>query len=57
MAADDEYEGGPDRLEEKMADLDEELAESRAEALRASLADYDLDDLAAARPSSRTPPA
>ena len=33
MAADDEYEGGPDRLEEKMADLDEELAESRAEAL------------------------
>ena len=44
MAADDEYEGGPDRLEEKMADLDEELAESRAEALRASLADYDLDD-------------
>ena len=44
MAADDEYEGGPDRLEEKMAELDEELAESRAEALRASLADYDLDD-------------
>ena len=44
MAADDEYEGGPDRLEEKMAGLDEELAESRAAALRASLADYDLDD-------------
>ncbi len=44
MAAEDEYEGGPDRLDEKMADLDEELAEARAAALRASLADYDLDD-------------
>ena len=44
MAVEEEYEGGPDRLEEKMAGLDEELAESRAAALRASLADYDLDD-------------
>ena len=44
MAAEDEYEGGPDRLEEKMAELDEELAEQRAAALRASLGDYDLDD-------------
>ena len=33
MAAEEEYEGGPDRLEEKMAGLDEELAESRAAAL------------------------
>ena len=44
MAVDDEYEGGPDRLEEKMATLDEQLAEQRAAALRASLGDYDLDD-------------
>lgn len=41
---DDEYEAGPDHLEEKLANLDEELAEQRAAALRASLADYDLDD-------------
>jgi GTP-binding protein len=44
MAAEEEYEGGPDRLDEKMADLDEELAEARAAALRASLVDYDLDE-------------
>ena len=46
MGADDteEYEGGPDQLEEKLADLDEELAEQRAESLRAGLADYELDD-------------
>ncbi len=46
MGADDnlEYEGGPDRLEEKLADLDEELAEQRAASLRAGLADYELDD-------------
>ena len=43
-AVDDEYEGGPDRLEEKLANLDEELADQRAAALRASLADYDLDE-------------
>ena len=42
--ADDEYEGGPDQLAEKMAQLDEQLAEARAETLRAGLADYDLDD-------------
>ncbi len=44
MNADDEYEGGPDRLEEKLADLDETLAEQRAATLRASLADYELDE-------------
>src|SRR5690606_4469829 len=43
MAA-DEYEGGPDHLAEKMNELDEQLAEQRAEALRAGLADYDLDE-------------
>ena len=42
--ADDEYEGGPDQLAEKMESLDEQLAEARAETLRAGLADYDLDD-------------
>jgi len=41
---DNEYEGGPDQLEEKLANLDEELAEQRAAALRASLADYDLEE-------------
>lgn len=44
MAADEEYEGGPDHLAEKMDELDEQLAEQRAEALRAGLADYDLDE-------------
>ncbi|MDJ1115084.1 ribosome biogenesis GTPase Der [Microbacterium dauci] len=46
MSADQEYEyeAGPDQLEEKLANLDEELADQRAEALRASLADYELDD-------------
>src|SRR6476661_3401129 len=51
MGADDsstssetEYEGGPDQLEAKLADLDEELAEQRAQSLRAGLADYELDD-------------
>jgi GTP-binding protein len=43
MAAEDEYEGGPDQIEEA-GGLDEELAEQRAAALRASLADYDLDE-------------
>lgn len=44
MAAEDEYEGGPDQLEEKMAALDEGLADQRAAMLRASLSDYDLDE-------------
>ncbi|MFS0733316.1 ribosome biogenesis GTPase Der [Microbacterium sp. 1P10UB] len=44
MGAEEEYEGGPDQLAEKMANLDEELAAARAETLRASLADYDLED-------------
>ncbi|MEH3090383.1 MAG: ribosome biogenesis GTPase Der [Microbacterium arborescens] len=41
---DDEYEGGPDQLEEKLANLDEQLADQRAATLRASLADYELDE-------------
>ncbi|MFH8252931.1 ribosome biogenesis GTPase Der [Microbacterium sp. B2969] len=44
MSADEEYEGAPDHLAAKLADLDEELAEQRAETLRASLGDYELDD-------------
>jgi len=44
MSAEDEYEGGPDRLQEKLANLDEGLAEQRAAALRASLVDYELDE-------------
>lgn len=44
MAAEDEYEGGPDRLAERMAELDEELAEARAATLRQTLEDYDLDE-------------
>ncbi|GAA2072128.1 ribosome biogenesis GTPase Der [Microbacterium hatanonis] len=43
MGDEEEYEGGPDQLEEKLADLDEELAEQRAAALRATLDDFDLD--------------
>ncbi|MFT4306839.1 MAG: ribosome biogenesis GTPase Der [Microbacterium sp.] len=43
MGADDDYEGGPDQLAERLAELDETLAEQRAQALRASLADYELD--------------
>ncbi|BDZ37840.1 ribosome biogenesis GTPase Der [Microbacterium suwonense] len=42
--ADEEYEGGPDHLAEKMAELDEQLAEQRAELMRGTLADYELDD-------------
>ncbi|ALJ20955.1 ribosome biogenesis GTPase Der [Microbacterium sp. No. 7] len=44
MAGEEEYEGGPDHLEEKLAGLDEELAEQRAAALRATLDEYELDD-------------
>ncbi|MGZ8804830.1 MAG: ribosome biogenesis GTPase Der [Microbacterium sp.] len=44
MSAEDEYEGGDDKIAEAMADLDEDLAEARAETLRASLSDYELDD-------------
>lgn len=44
MGVDDEYEGGPDQLAEKMAQLDEVLAEQRAQALRAGLEDFDLDE-------------
>jgi GTP-binding protein len=44
MSADDEYEGRPDQIAEKLAELDPELVEQRAATLRASLADYDLDE-------------
>lgn len=44
MGVEDEYEGGPDQLAEKMAELDEVLAEQRAQALRAGLEDFDLDE-------------
>ena len=44
MGAEDEYEGGPDHLAERLAEIDDTLAEQRAETLRASLADYELDD-------------
>ncbi len=44
MGADDEYEGGDDKIAESLADLDEDLAEARAATLRASLSDYELDD-------------
>jgi GTP-binding protein len=40
----DEFEAGPDDLAERLANVDEELAHQRATALRAGLADYDLDD-------------
>ena len=41
---DSEYEAGPDDLEETLANLDDELAEQRAAALRQGLQDYELDD-------------
>ncbi|WEG07656.1 ribosome biogenesis GTPase Der [Microbacterium horticulturae] len=44
MGADNEYEPGQDHLAERLADIDETLADQRAEALRASLADYELED-------------
>ena len=40
----DETAAGEDHLADTLADLDEELAESRAAALRATLDDYDLDE-------------
>ncbi|MFX9012094.1 hypothetical protein ABTN18_20460, partial [Acinetobacter baumannii] len=44
MSSDDEYEGGPDGLAEKLAGIDDALADQRAATLRASLEEYDLDD-------------
>ncbi|WP_100814341.1 ribosome biogenesis GTPase Der [Microbacterium lacus] len=44
MSADDEYEGRPDQIAEKLSELEPELVEQRAATLRASLADYDLDE-------------
>ncbi|MAP63762.1 MAG: ribosome biogenesis GTPase Der [Microbacterium sp.] len=44
MGTEEEYDAGPDSLEETLADMDEQLADQRATALRASLQDYDLDD-------------
>jgi GTP-binding protein len=41
---DDEFDTGPDHLEEALASIDDELAEQRAAALRKGLEDYDLDD-------------
>lgn len=43
-AAEDEYEGGADQLAERLAGIDDDLADRRAAALRASLADYDMDE-------------
>ncbi|MBW9108941.1 ribosome biogenesis GTPase Der [Microbacterium ureisolvens] len=40
----DEFEPGDDHLAENLADLDDELAEQRAVALRVGLDDYHLDD-------------
>lgn len=42
--ADEEYTGAPDDLAEKMASLDEDFAEQRATAMRASLGDYELEE-------------
>ncbi|NYE20708.1 ribosome biogenesis GTPase Der [Microbacterium immunditiarum] len=44
MGAEDEYEGGPDHLADTLAHLDDDLADQRASALRASLAEYELDE-------------
>ena len=41
---DREFEPGPDELEARLTDLDEDLASKRASSLRAGLADYELDD-------------
>ncbi len=40
----DEYEAGPDDIAERLATLDEHGADARATALRATLADYELDE-------------
>ena len=45
----DDYEkkflgGGDDDLTERLAEIDEETAEQRAEALREGLEDYELDE-------------
>lgn len=42
--ADEEYNGGPDDLAEKIAALDEEYIEQRTTAMRASLGDYELEE-------------
>jgi len=41
---DDELNFGDDDLVERLGDLDEQLASSRAQALRSGLEDYDLDE-------------
>ena len=43
MNGDEDYEAGPDRMAERLAEIDEALAEQRARTLREALADYDLD--------------
>ncbi len=44
MGAEDDYEGGPDHLADTLAHLDDDLADQRASALRASLSEYELDE-------------
>ena len=40
----EEYEGSPDNLEERLAELDDDLIEARVQTLRAGLGDYELDE-------------
>ena len=57
MGAEDEYEPGQDHLAERLAEIDDTLADQRAEALRASLGDYELEDEDAALLTDELPPA
>ena len=43
-AEDDDYAAEPDHLADTLSSIDDDLAEQRAATLRASLADYELDD-------------
>ncbi|MGF2947645.1 ribosome biogenesis GTPase Der [Microbacterium alcoholitolerans] len=44
MADEEEYEGAPDHLAEKLAEIDEQDAEHRAGVMRATLTDYELEE-------------
>lgn len=44
MADEEEYEGAPDQLADKLAAIDENAAEQRADMMRATLSDYELDE-------------
>ncbi|WDH77807.1 ribosome biogenesis GTPase Der [Microbacterium esteraromaticum] len=44
MADEEEYEGAPDQLADKLAAIDENAAEQRADLMRATLSDYELDE-------------